>query len=138
MSNIGEQPKPVSGSVVKYKVVFLGDQSVGKTSIIHRFMDDSFDGKDHPTVGIDFISKTMYFDDKTVRLQLWDTAGQERFRSLIPSYIRDSAVAVLVYDISNRQSFENVPKWIEFVREERGSDILIALLGNKADLAENR
>jgi len=86
--------------LAKYKLVFLGDQSVGKTSIITRFMYDKFDTTYQATIGIDFLSKTMYLEDRTVRLQLWDTAGQERFRSLIPSYIRDSSVAVIVYDVA--------------------------------------
>ncbi|KAL4435375.1 hypothetical protein ABPG74_022858 [Tetrahymena malaccensis] len=122
----------------KYKLVFLGDQGVGKTSIINRFMFDTFDGKDHPTVGIDFISKTLYYEDRTIRLQLWDTAGQERFRSLIPSYIRDSAVAVVCYDITNKVSFDNVAKWIEDVRAERGHDVIICLVGSKNDLVDKR
>uniref|UniRef100_A0A3Q1EKA0 RAB6A, member RAS oncogene family n=1 Tax=Acanthochromis polyacanthus TaxID=80966 RepID=A0A3Q1EKA0_9TELE len=84
----------------KFKLVFLGEQSVGKTSLITRFMYDSFDNTYQATIGIDFLSKTMYLEDRTIRLQLWDTAGQERFRSLIPSYIRDSAAAVVVYDIA--------------------------------------
>ncbi|MFS7949361.1 putative small GTP-binding protein [Helianthus anomalus] len=87
--------------LAKYKLVFLGDQSVGKTSIITRFMYDKFDTTYQATIGIDFLSKTMYLEDRTVRLQLWDTAGQERFRSLIPSYIRDSSVAVIVYDVAS-------------------------------------
>ncbi|GJS36767.1 Ras-related protein RabH1e [Tanacetum coccineum] len=90
------------------------------------------------TIGIDFLSKTMYLEDRTVRLQLWDTAGQERFRSLIPSYIRDSSVAVIVYDVANRQSFLNTSKWIEEVRTERGSDVIIVLVGNKTDLVDKR
>ena len=93
--------KPASNQVTKYKLVFLGDQSVGKTSIVTRFMYDTFDSTYQATIGIDFLSKTMYLEDRTVRLQLWDTAGQERFRSLIPSYIRDSSVAVIVYDITS-------------------------------------
>ncbi|KAK4754176.1 hypothetical protein SAY87_002280 [Trapa incisa] len=80
----------------------------------------------------------MYLEDRTVRLQLWDTAGQERFRSLIPSYIRDSSVAVIVYDVANRQSFLNTSKWIEEVRTERGSDVIIVLVGNKTDLVDKR
>lgn len=118
--------------------VFLGDQSVGKTSIITRFMYDKFENTYQATIGIDFLSKTMYLEDRTVRLQLWcarifscarrrgkaalhkladhltdtrvarrDTAGQERFRSLIPSYIRDSSVAVVVYDVSSAQTGKN-------------------------------
>jgi len=124
--------------LAKYKLVFLGDQSVGKTSIITRFMYDTFDSTYQATIGIDFLSKTMYLEDRTVRLQLWDTAGQERFRSLIPSYIRDSSVAVIVYDITNRQSFLNTAKWIDDVRTERGTDVVMMLVGNKTDLADRR
>eukprot|EP00019_Armaparvus_languidus_P006341 CAMPEP_0168598994 /NCGR_PEP_ID=MMETSP0420-20121227/11783_1 /TAXON_ID=498008 /ORGANISM="Pessonella sp." /LENGTH=156 /DNA_ID=CAMNT_0008636527 /DNA_START=214 /DNA_END=682 /DNA_ORIENTATION=+ len=80
----------------------------------------------------------MYLEDRTVRLQLWDTAGQERFRSLIPSYIRDSSVAIIVYDITNRTSFLNTGKWIDDVRTERGSDVIMMLVGNKTDLADKR
>merc|ERR1712137_168075 len=126
------------GQVTKYKLVFLGDQSVGKTSIVTRFMYDTFDSSYQATIGIDFLSKTMYLEDRTVRLQLWDTAGQERFRSLIPSYIRDSSVAVVVYDITNRASFANTAKWIEDVRAERGNEVVIMLVGNKTDLSDKR
>mmetsp|Transcript_17426 Transcript_17426/g.24604 ORF Transcript_17426/g.24604 Transcript_17426/m.24604 type:complete len:239 (+) Transcript_17426:110-826(+) len=124
--------------LAKYKLVFLGDQSVGKTSIITRFMYDNFDRHYQATIGIDFLSKTMYLEDRTVRLQLWDTAGQERFRSLIPSYIRDSSVAVVVYDVTNRASFLNTTKWVEDVRAERGSDVVICLVGNKTDLGNDK
>ncbi|WVZ10164.1 hypothetical protein V8G54_014694 [Vigna mungo] len=128
---------PVS-ALAKYKLVFLGDQSVGKTSIITRFMYDKFDNTYQATIGIDFLSKTMYLEDRTVRLQLWDTAGQERFRSLIPSYIRDSSVAVIAYDVASRQTFLNTSKWIEEVRSERGNDVIIVLVGNKTDLVDKR
>ncbi|GLI60482.1 hypothetical protein VaNZ11_002641 [Volvox africanus] len=129
---------PTTSPLAKYKLVFLGDQSVGKTSIITRFMYDKFDNTYQATIGIDFLSKTMYLEDRTVRLQLWDTAGQERFRSLIPSYIRDSSVAVVVYDITNRQSFLNTARWIQEVRTERGNDVIIFLVGNKTDLVDKR
>ena len=101
-------------------------------------MYDQFDKAYQATIGIDFLSKTMYLEDRTVRLQLWDTAGQERFRSLIPSYIRDSSVAVIVYDITDRASFLNSSKWIEEVRTERGNDVVIMLVGNKTDLSDRR
>ncbi|ELU36556.1 ryh1 [Rhizoctonia solani AG-1 IA] len=122
-----------SAPLKRTKIVLLGDQSVGKTSLITRFMYDTFDNTYQATIGIDFLSKTMYLDDRTVRLQLWDTAGQERFRSLIPSYIRDSSVAIVVYDITSESA-----KWIDDVRSERGTDVIIVLVGNKADLSDKR
>lgn len=134
MSTSGDFGNPLR----KFKLVFLGEQSVGKTSLITRFMYDSFDNTYQATIGIDFLSKTMYLEDRTIRLQLWDTAGQERFRSLIPSYIRDSAAAVVVYDITNVNSFQQTTKWIDDVRTERGSDVIIMLVGNKTDLADKR
>uniref|UniRef100_A0A1I7U661 Ras-related protein Rab-6A n=1 Tax=Caenorhabditis tropicalis TaxID=1561998 RepID=A0A1I7U661_9PELO len=127
-----------NNALKKFKLVFLGEQSVGKTSIITRFMYDSFDNTYQATIGIDFLSKTMYLEDRTIRLQLWDTAGQERFRSLIPSYIRDSSVAVVVYDITNANSFHQTTKWVDDVRNERGCDVIIVLVGNKTDLADKR
>ncbi|KAH3807426.1 ras-related protein Rab6 isoform X1 [Dreissena polymorpha] len=134
MGSSGEFGNPLR----KFKLVFLGEQSVGKTSLITRFMYDSFDNTYQATIGIDFLSKTMYLEDRTIRLQLWDTAGQERFRSLIPSYIRDSSVAVVVYDITNANSFQQTSKWIDDVRTERGSDVIIMLVGNKTDLSDKR
>ncbi|XP_013408686.1 ras-related protein Rab6 isoform X2 [Lingula anatina] len=122
----------------KARLCLLGNLGVGKTSLITRFMYDSFDNTYQATIGIDFLSKTMYLEDRTIRLQLWDTAGQERFRSLIPSYIRDSSVAVVVYDITNANSFQQTSKWIDDVRTERGSDVIIMLVGNKTDLADKR
>ncbi|MCJ1469454.1 Ras- protein Rab-6B [Pseudocyphellaria aurata] len=133
-STVGSYSNPLK----KFKLVFLGEQSVGKTSLITRFMYDSFDNMYQATIGIDFLSKTMYLEDRTVRLQLWDTAGQERFRSLIPSYIRDSSVAVVVYDISSLKSFQNTRKWVDDVRGERGNDVIIVLVGNKTDLGDKR
>ncbi|EKM55278.1 uncharacterized protein PHACADRAFT_184090 [Phanerochaete carnosa HHB-10118-sp] len=136
------------------KIVLLGDQSVGKTSLITRrvvslrltFMYDTFDNTYQATIGIDFLSKAMYLEDRTVRLQLWDTAGQERYRSLIPSYIRDCSVAIVVFDITtfidivfvDRQSFLSTSKWIDDVRSERGNDVIVVLVGNKADLSDKR
>lgn len=80
----------------------------------------------------------MYMDDRTIRLQLWDTAGQERFRTLIPSYIRDSVVVIIVYDVTSRTSFEAIDHWICEVHRERGEDVIIALVGNKSDLGDVR
>ena len=122
----------------KFKFVLVGDQSVGKTSIIARFINNTFSETYQATIGIDFLSKTVYLEDKTIRVQLWDTAGQERFRSLIPSYIRDSSVAILVYSIVERSSFENLTRWIDDVITERGQAAKLHIFGNKCDLVDNR
>ncbi|CAH8874017.1 unnamed protein product [Trichobilharzia szidati] len=125
-------------SVIKSKCVFVGEHGVGKTCIILRFMHDTFDPTYHATIGIDFVSKTLCFNEKSVRLQLWDTAGQERFRSLIPSYIKDSSVAIVVYDVTSRESFMKASDWIKEIRAERSSKTLIFLVGNKVDLVDER
>jgi len=101
-------------------------------------MYDKFESAYQATIGIDFLSKTVHVDGDTVRLQLWDTAGQERFRSLIPAYLRDSAVAVCVYDVTDRRSFDATRHWVDEVRAERGSDVVVALVGNKIDLVDGR
>ncbi|CAB1317786.1 unnamed protein product [Coregonus sp. 'balchen'] len=122
----------------KFKLVFLGEQSVGKTSLITRFMYDSFDNTYQATIGIDFLSKTMYLEDRTVRLQLWDTAGQERFRSLIPSYIRDSTVAVVVYDITNVNSFQQTCKQITIeAGEQRAKELNVMFIETSAKTGTN-
>ncbi|CAB9513723.1 Ras-related protein Rab [Seminavis robusta] len=134
-----------ASDVRKYKLVFLGDQESGKTSIIQRAIDDTFPKRYLATVGVDFVSKTMKIpnedddgesksDPRHVKLQLWDTAGQERFKASIPSYIRDSHVAVITFDISNREQFDNIQKWIKEVREIRGDDVVIWLVATKVDM----
>ncbi|TGZ66430.1 hypothetical protein CRM22_005320 [Opisthorchis felineus] len=129
---------PYDHHVQKSKCVFLGEQNVGKTCIILRFMHDVFDQTYQATIGIDFLSKTLCLDQKSVRLQLWDTAGQERFRSLIPNYIRDSAVSIVVYDVTSRDSFDRTVEWIRKIRDERDTSSLIFLVGNKVDLEDER
>lgn len=101
---------------MKCKVVLLGDQSVGKTSVINRFIFDNFTGNEQvllfiiqPTVGVDFVSKTINVDNKTLRMQLWDTAGQERFHSLIPSYIKDCSAAIIVFDLTSNSTLIQTP-----------------------------
>ncbi|KAM9274538.1 ras-related protein Rab-41 isoform 5-T5 [Morus bassanus] len=91
-----------------------------------------------PATSVTLLWLSLSLALQQVRLQLWDTAGQERFRSLIPSYIRDSTIAVVVYDITNLNSFQQTSKWIDDVRTERGSDVIIMLVGNKTDLADKR
>lgn len=119
---------------MKCKVVFLGAAGTGKTSLVQRFLEGDF-GKDYTTtIGIDFFSKPVQVQDRTVNLQIWDTAGQERFKSLIPCYVRESNIAVIVYDVSDPNTFDEAKGWQKTVANERGSDAVCVLVGNKNDL----
>lgn len=129
-----------SGGGARLKVVTLGDVACGKTSCIARFMYDAYDRHYRATLGIDFLTKMVSVDGRNVRMQLWDTAGQEKFFALLPSYIRNSAGAILMFDVTNRESFLNTRKWADLVHQERGADsgIVIFLVGNKIDLDDKR
>lgn len=127
-------PRRASGRPQRCKIVFLGEQGVGKTSIIQRFLFNRFDDRVDATIGVDFQAKTLKLGERSFRLQLWDTAGQERFRSLVPGYIRDATAAIIVYDVTKKESFERTAGWIQEVRDGRGSDTLLYLVGNKSDL----
>ena len=123
----------------KFKVVVLGDELASKTSLVCRYVDDTFEEHPPSTIGVNLHSKTAYLEDgRSLRLQLWDTAGQERYHSLIPSYIRDAAAAVVVYDITSQSSFQKTRSWVAFARAERGNEAVLALVGNKSDLASDR
>ena len=127
------------GTLEKYKLVFLGDQNVGKTSIITRFMYDSFDTSYQATIGIDFLCKTMYLDNRTVRLQLWDTAGHDRFRSINRIYYRDAAAALIVYDVTRRDSlYQDADHWLKDVKENAPGHVIIGIVGNKCDMVSKR
>ena len=130
--------RDLSTPLRKFKCVMLGNESVGKTSLITRFMYDTFDDNYKTTIGIDFLSKTMYLESDTIRLMVWDTAGQERFRCLVPSYLRDSAAAIVAYDITRTETFQEASNWIDIVRKERGDDVIIMLVGNKTDRQDER
>ena len=123
------------GAPKKFKVVVLGGELAGKTSLVCRYVDDTFEEHPPSTIGVNLHSKTAYLEDgRSLRLQLWDTAGQERYHSLIPSYIRDAAAAVVVYDITSQSSFQKTRSWVAFARAERGNEAVLALVGNKSDL----
>lgn len=126
----------VSYLVNRQKIIFIGDVSVGKTSIINVLMGQKFNNEYEASIGVDFFSKTIKYKGKTIKLQIWDSAGQEKFRSLIPNYIRGSSLVFIVYDISNRKSFNNLQSWIDFVNNIENSNIVI--LGNKIDLDNKR
>lgn len=117
----------------EYKVIVVGDSSVGKTSIIMRFQHDSF--SDHqPTVGASFITKKVDAPFGPVILNLWDTAGQEKYRSLVPMYSRGASIAIIVFDVSSSTSFDNLKKWIAEVRLDAPENCKIVIAGNKEDM----
>uniref|UniRef100_A0A8D3D8G3 EF-hand domain-containing protein n=1 Tax=Scophthalmus maximus TaxID=52904 RepID=A0A8D3D8G3_SCOMX len=116
-----------------FKIVLVGNSSVGKTSLLRRFCDDSFHPGTSATVGIDYSVKTITVDSSQVALQLWDTAGQERYRSITKQFFRKADGVVVMYDITDKQSFTAVRQWLTSVKEGAGEDIPIMLLGNKTD-----
>ena len=126
----------VSYQINRQKIIFVGDIAVGKTSIINVLMGQKFVTDYEASIGVDFFSKTIKYKGKIIKLQIWDSAGQEKFRSLIPNYIRGSSLVFIVYDISNKKSFENLQTWVNFVNNIENSNIVI--VGNKIDLNDKR
>jgi len=120
------------------KVVMVGDSGVGKSSLLKRFANRDFTGDYISTIGVDFEIKTLEIDGKTVKLQIWDTAGQERFQNITTSYYRGAHCIILVYDITQLETFEHVHKWHRQIQEHSNSNVQILLVGNKSDLGENR
>jgi len=122
-----------------FKVMLIGDSGVGKTCILVRFKDGAFlSGSFISTVGIDFKNKTIELDGSKIKLQIWDTAGQERFRSITHAYYRDAHALLLLYDVSSRKSFENTRAWLSEIQEYTSGDVVVMLLGNKADLSREK
>uniref|UniRef100_A0A0N5AYT2 Ras family protein n=1 Tax=Syphacia muris TaxID=451379 RepID=A0A0N5AYT2_9BILA len=119
--------------------MLVGDSCCGKTCLLIRFNDGTFLNNNFiSTVGIDYRNKLIDVDDMKVKLQIWDTAGQERFRSITSSYYRDADALLLVYDVSNRESFVHVRDWLAQIQEYARKTVLITLVGNKVDLANDR
>ncbi|XP_030061941.1 ras-related protein Rab-43 [Microcaecilia unicolor] len=121
-----------------FKIVLIGDAGVGKTCVVQRFKTGIFVERQGNTIGVDFTMKTLEIQGKRVKLQIWDTAGQERFRTITQSYYRSANGAIIAYDISKRESFQSIPRWIEDVRKYAGSSIVQLLIGNKSDLYDLR
>ena len=122
----------------KYKLIFLGDQSVGKSSILNRFLNDTFLEDYQATIGLDFQSKNVQIDNQDIHLLLYDTAGQEKFRSLIPMYTRDANIILLVYDISNKESFNNLSLWLKDLTNINFDEVIFCIVANKIDLNDKR
>ncbi|XP_033023169.1 ras-related protein Rab-26 [Lacerta agilis] len=124
---------------VAFKVMLVGDSGVGKTCLLVRFKDGAFlAGSFISTVGIDFRNKVLNVDGVKVKLQIWDTAGQERFRSVTHAYYRDAHALLLLYDVTNRASFDNIQAWLTEIHEYAKQDVVLMLLGNKVDSTQER
>ena len=122
----------------KYKLIFLGDQSVGKSCILNRFLNDTFIEDYQATIGLDFQSKNIQIENQDIHLLLYDTAGQEKFRSLIPMYTRDANIILLVYDITNQNSFSHLSDWLKDLTNINLNEVIIAIVANKNDLNAKR
>ena len=127
-----------SSNIENYKIAIIGNQHVGKTSILSRYKYETTEDSYAPTVGIDFLTKNVFLEDKTIRLIMWDTAGQERFKSLIPSYLKNANCVILTYDITEKTSFSALGKWLSDVKDNVVEGTFIILCGNKIDLNNKR
>ncbi|BFF97837.1 GL15675 [Drosophila persimilis] len=121
-----------------FKLLLIGDSGVGKTCILFRFSEDAFNTTFISTIGIDFKIRTIELDNKKIKLQIWDTAGQERFRTITTAYYRGAMGIMLVYDITQEKSFENIKNWIRNIEENASADVEKMLLGNKCELHDKR
>lgn len=121
-----------------FKIILVGDQAVGKTSLVRRFTTGKFVQDYKSTIGVDFTVQTLNIDGRIVKLQIWDTTGQERFRSLTTGYYRNANAALVTYDVTNLQSLQNCVKWMNDIQTYTGKDIPKVLLGNKSDKLSGR
>ena len=126
----------ISINTIRYKIIFVGDAGVGKTTIINRIHGNAFENAYDATIGVDFWPKNIKFRGSDITLQIWDTAGQERYRGLIPSYVRNSSIVFIVFDTTSKKSFESIPNWIDLIRSIEKNKLV--LIGNKIDLKEKR
>ncbi len=120
------------------KVLILGESKVGKSSILNRFTEKHFTENLPPTLGIDYKITKVIIDKTEVKLQIWDTAGQERFRSITESFYKGCQAVLLVFDLTDRDTFEKTKSWLMSIYEKAGKDVMIVLVGNKYDLKENK
>ncbi|XP_077999839.1 ras-related protein Rab-21-like [Glandiceps talaboti] len=127
-----------SAKSFNFKVVLLGEGAVGKTSVVLRYVENKFNDKHISTLQASFLTKKLNIGGKRVNLAIWDTAGQERFHALGPIYYRDSNGAVLVYDITDEDSFQKVKNWVKELKKMLGNDICLCIAGNKIDLEKER
>lgn len=121
-----------------FKVVLIGDSGVGKSNLLSRFTRNEFCLESKSTIGVEFATRSIQVDGKTIKAQIWDTAGQERYRAITSAYYRGAVGALLVYDITKHVTYENVERWLKELRDHADSNIVIMLVGNKSDLRHLR
>jgi len=121
-----------------FKVVLIGDSGVGKSNLLSRFTRNEFNLESKSTIGVEFATRSIQVDNKTIKAQIWDTAGQERYRAITSAYYRGAVGALLVYDIAKHVTYENVNRWLKELRDHADSNIVIMLVGNKSDLRHLR
>jgi len=121
-----------------FKVVLIGDSGVGKSNLLSRFTRNEFNLESKSTIGVEFATRSINVDGKTVKAQIWDTAGQERYRAITSAYYRGAVGALLVYDIAKHATYVNVTRWLKELRDHADSNIVIMLVGNKSDLKHLR
>ncbi|KAG2464541.1 RB11B protein, partial [Polypterus senegalus] len=120
------------------KVVLIGDSGVGKSNLLSRFTRNEFNLESKSTIGVEFATRSIQVDGKTIKAQIWDTAGQERYRAITSAYYRGAVGALLVYDIAKHLTYENVERWLKELRDHADNNIVIMLVGNKSDLRHLR
>ncbi|TRZ02823.1 hypothetical protein DNTS_026432 [Danionella cerebrum] len=121
-----------------FKVVLIGDSGVGKSNLLSRFTRNEFNLESKSTIGVEFATRSIQVDGKTIKAQIWDTAGQERYRAITSAYYRGAVGALLVYDIAKHLTYENVERWLKELRDHADNNIVIMLVGNKSDLRHLR
>ncbi|KAH9247457.1 hypothetical protein BASA81_014940 [Batrachochytrium salamandrivorans] len=141
--DFSRQPQPTSKMASDdyhylFKVVLIGDSGVGKSNLLSRFARNEFNMDSKSTIGVEFATRSIEFDGKTIKSQIWDTAGQERYRAITSAYYRGAVGALLVYDISQQKTFESVERWLKELRDHADASIVMMLVGNKSDLKSLR
>ena len=121
-----------------FKIVLLGDSGVGKSNLLLRFAHGDFQTASKPTIGVEFATVSLTIEGALIKAQIWDTAGQERYRAITSAYYRGAVGALLVYDLTSRRSFLSVRRWLEELRAHSNDDTVLVMVGNKADLADQR
>ncbi|XP_029959184.1 RAB11a, member RAS oncogene family, like isoform X2 [Salarias fasciatus] len=121
-----------------FKVVLIGDSGVGKSNLLARFTRNEFNLESKSTIGVEFATRSIQVEGKTIKAQIWDTAGQERYRAITSAYYRGAVGALLVYDIAKHLTYENAERWLKELQDHADSNIVIMLVGNKSDLRHLR